>query len=168
MNDLRFAFRQLLKNPGFTAVAVLTLALGIGANTAIFSLVNALLLLSAAWDRRPERTGSCRTHLSRIGIRYPVVPGLPRPARSGHRVFRPCGVSRDRAVSGSWRDRRPSTGSLVSGDYFTVLGTRAVRGRLLLPEDNSALGASRVAVISDRLWKGSFASDPNVIGGTTT
>src|SRR6266699_2270112 len=166
MNDLKFAFRQLLKNPGFAVVAVLTLALGIGANTAIFSLVNALLLRPLPGIEDPNELVLVGRTYHGSGfdtLSFPDFSDL-RDQATGFSGLAAC--RRTDLHLGHGETAVRVRGSLVSGDYFTVLGTRAVRGRLLLPEDNSALGASRVAVISDRLWKESFASDPNVIGGT--
>ena len=172
MNDLKFAFRQLLKTPGFTAVAVLTLALGIGANTAIFSLVNGVLLkplpypepdrLVTLWERSPQR-----------GIEQERVSGpnyLDWRAQNS--------VLADLAASPGWvgsedfnlvlRDTTIKVpGSYTSASLFTTLGTKPLLGRTLLPEEDRK-GGPRVAVLSYGLWQRHFAGDSNVIGQTLT
>ena len=170
MNDLRFAFRQLLKNPGFTAVAVLTLALGIGANTAIFSIIHGVLLkplpypapdrLVTLWERSPQR-----------GVEQERVSG---PNYLDWRAQNT--VLSELAVSPGWEGSesfnlvlRDTTAkvpaSYTSASLFTTLGTKPLLGRTFFPEEDQRQG-NRVAVLGHGLWQRHFASDSNVIGQT--
>lgn len=172
MNDLKFAIRQSLKNPGFTAVAVLTLALGIGANTAIFSVINGVLLkplpypepdqLVTLWERSPER-----------GVEQERVSG---PNYLDWRVQNT--VFSEMAVSPGWEGSdnfnlvlRDTTAkvhaSYTSASLFTTLGTKPLLGRTLLPEEDQKEG-NRAAVLGYGLWQRHFNGDPNVIGQTLT
>ena len=172
MNDLRYAMRQLPKNPGFTAVAVLTLALGIGANTAMFSIINGVLLrplpypeperLVTLWERSPQR-----------GIEQERVSG---PDFLDWRAQNT--VLSDMAVSPGWDGVEtfnlvlPDTTAKVCANYtsaslFSTLGTRPLIGRALLPEEDRKEG-NRVAVLSHGLWQRHFGGDSNVIGRTLT
>jgi len=159
MNDLKFALRQLLKNPGFTAVAVLTLALGIGANTAIFSLIDHVMLRLLP-VRNPQE--------------LVVLPGnfsYPRYARLRdlNTVFSETfGVHVLPNMEVSLAGQLPvrATGELVSGSYFNALGVDAVLGRTLLPEDDRAPESSPVAVISYGFWKRALGGATDVLGKT--
>ncbi|HXP61060.1 MAG TPA: ABC transporter permease [Dongiaceae bacterium] len=172
MNDLRFAFRQLVKNPGFTAVAVLTLALGIGANTAIFSVINGVLLkplpypapnqLVALWERSPER-----------GIERERVSG-PNYLdwRAQNTVFSEMAVTPGWEGSESFNLVLQDTTAKVRAGYtsarlFTTLGTKPLLGRTLLPEEDQK-GGNPATVLSYGLWQRLFAGDSNVIGQTLT
>src|SRR6266496_5663337 len=130
MNDLKFAFRQLLKNPGFTAVAVLTLALGIGANTAIFSLINAILMRPLPGVAEPE--GLVRlTHGSFSYAKFEALKAQQIFAKT-------VAFDLDRLpaeVNGAMQSTRVM---LVSGDYFAALGVSALLGRTITPEDDQA------------------------------
>jgi predicted permease len=166
MNDLRYAFRQLLKNPGFTAVAVLTLALGIGANTAIFSVLDAVLLKMLP-VKNPEQlvvlnhAGGDR---SGNGFPYPVFERL----RDGNRAFS------DLFAVSTWPEstttingqEEPLPGGvlLVSGNYYDALGIKPWLGRLIFAEDNPVLGGHPVAVLSYGFWQRKFGGDPSAIG----
>jgi predicted permease len=167
LKDIRFAFRRLLKSPGFTLVAMASLALGIGANTAIFSLVNTVLLrpLPAA---RPERLVSVSVSGrddSMLAFSYPtyldfrdrneVLSGLFAERLS------PMSLSRGGNNQRIW-------GYLVTGNYFDVLGVKAMRGRAFTPEEDRARLASPVAVVSHGCWQRRFGSDPNLIGQDIT
>ncbi len=169
MNDLRFALRQLLKHPGFTAVAVLILALGIGANTAIFSVINGVLFkplpyphadrLVTLWERAPDR-----------GIEQERVSG-PNYLdwRDQNTLFS------DMAVSPGWDDSdfnvvlRDGTvnvrGSYASSSLFTTLGGAPLLGRTFLPEEDQKEG-NRVAVLGYGLWERQFGGDSNILGRT--
>jgi predicted permease len=158
-HDLRFALRVLAKSPAFASTVVLSLALGIGANTAIFSLIDAALLKLLP-VRQPERLVQFR------GIDY----WFPYPAfqqfRDHNRVF--SGVfafasigNVDFEVNGHGEI---ASGQVVSGDYFSVLGLNAILGRAITPEDDKVAGAGPVAVISYSYWQRRFARDPGVIG----
>jgi predicted permease len=171
--DLRHGLRLLGNNPGFTTVAVLTLALGIGANAAIWSVVDGVLLSPLPY-RDPGR-------LVRV---YHANPG--QGVEDG--AFSPQDFDdlvRAAAAGGSWESlaawwftpglsgmnltgegepRRLAT-AMVSRDFFSTLGVAAARGRTLSPEENVP-GADRVAVLSDRLWRQAFGADPGIAGRT--
>jgi predicted permease len=167
--DLRYAFRTLRRSPGFTTVAILSLALGIGANTAIFSLLDALVLkmLPVAnpqelWAlARASGSGKARTAQS-----YPLYVLWRDHNRSTGSL----------AASGTtiWRDTSPGsdraarTGEFVSGNYFDVLGVRPLIGRTIAPADDSIEGVGglqgAVAMLSYRYWSGAFHREPEVLG----
>jgi predicted permease len=176
--DLRYGFRGLLKRKAFAAVAVLTLALGIGANTAIFTLVNAVLLKTLPVSNPQELV-----LFSDITGEGTSVEDTPRSGTwsrfsyASYKYFRDHNDSfQDLAAlrSGTTRlsVRRTdsqanatarSSGHLVSGNYFSVLGVRAMRGRVLTPEDDKP-GAEPAAVISHRYWEKELNSDASVVG----
>ena len=170
--NIRYALRQLRKYPGFTLVAVVTLALGIGANSAIFSLVDQVLLrrLPVA---EPDRlvllkfSGSDTGHTSSYGgdqqeyFSYPMY----RDLRDQNSMFSGMLCMFKAQVGVQWHNTPTLANSeLVSGNYFTVLGLKPALGRLFVPEDSATHGASPVAVLSYRYWTQHFASDPSVIG----
>ena len=170
--DLRFAARMLRKNPGFTAVAALTLALGIGANTAIFTMVDTLLfrplpvrnpheLTFLTFPRdashfEPEFSGLefRQVHDQTSGVfsdvEAMVLGGLSGPAS------RPDGITVD-AIT------RPAQPLFVTGNFFQMLGIRPYLGRLILPSEGNIPGGDPVVVLSFRCWKTRFHSDPGVI-----
>jgi putative ABC transport system permease protein len=169
--DLRYALRQFGRTPGFTAAAVLTLALGIGANAAIFSLVDQVLLKRLPVDE-PERlvmlkfTGSDTGHTSSYGgdgqqyFSYPMY----RDLRDQNRVFSGMLTMFPTQVGIQWRNTPSLANSeLVSGNYFSLLGVRPALGRLFVSEDSAAAGASPFLVVSYRFWKQRLGSDPGVI-----
>jgi macrolide transport system ATP-binding/permease protein len=166
LEDLRFAFRSLGKNPSFTALAVTSLALGIGANTTIFTLVNALFLRPLPVER-PETLVSIYT-------RDPKNPGmLPssypnfRDYRDHNQVFSSLLLYTSLGLSLTGRgDPTPLLGQIVSGDYFSTLGVRMALGRGFTPDEDRVPGANPVAVISYGLWTRHFAADPHVLGQT--
>ncbi|MBO0859356.1 MAG: ABC transporter permease [Chloracidobacterium sp.] len=164
--DLRYGARMLLKHPGFTCVAALTLALGIGANTAIFSLIDAVLLKTLPVDN-PERL----VLLGRA-LRGKTVAQFPYRAYkqirdqngvlSGLLAYHPLRLS----VSVDNQPEPAVAGQLVSGNYYSVLGVNAALGRTIGPDDDRAPGESFVCVISYSYWGRRFASDPAVVGKT--
>ena len=148
MNDLKFAFRQLIKNPGFTAVAVLTLALGIGANTAIFNLLDAIVLRSLP-VREPGQLFFVTTGGSVSGLSYATVEHLQRDAAEVGPVF----AYRSTKVRLNTPNQTDVTiNQLVSGNYFRSLGLSAVAGRTLGAEDDRS-EAPPAAVISYGCWE---------------
>jgi predicted permease len=171
--DLRFAFRTLAASPGFTAVAALTLALGIGANTAIFTLMDQVMfrLLPV---KEPERlvvldgpgpfNGSTHSHSQTLTeLSHPMFVGL----RDKSDAFRGVLAQYTTAVhltEGGHTER--ADGVLVSGTYFDVLGLAAAAGRLLTPDDDRTPGAHPVLVLSHGYWTRRFAADPSVVGRT--
>ena len=175
--DLHFSSRMLRRKPGFKVVVALTLALGIGANTAIFSLINAVLLKSLPVCE-PERL-----FVFGEGLSQGISTGISRGAwqmfsyplfvqfQKNNQVFEDlCAVqsfqSKLSVKIGEFQSSLPenSTGTLVSGNYFSVLGVTAFLGRTLSPQDNHVPGGHSVAVISYRYWSRKFAQDPLVVG----
>ena len=158
-NDLRYALRQLLKNPGFAAVVVLILALGIGANTAIFQLLDAVRLRSLP-IQNPQELTEVRIVGGNggMGLNPGKYGGLTRPIwqeiRESQQAFSGVfawTIAELRVGKGS--ELRRANGIRVSGDFFRVLGVRPWQGRLLLPEDEMACPPSR-AVVSYSYWQG--------------
>lgn len=173
IRDLHYGVRMLRQSPGFTAVAVLSLALGIGANTAIFSLVDAVLLRLL-----PVKDPDSLVAISRTTERgspdvfsYPMFEHLRDEAEGVSGVLASSGASRWTISfddAGSEGVREQVTGALVSGNYFPVLGINAVHGRTLTTEDNRTPGGHPVAVISHGYWQRRFGLDPSVLGKTFT
>ncbi|HEX8695201.1 MAG TPA: ABC transporter permease [Longimicrobium sp.] len=161
LQDLRYAVRTLAKSPGFALAAVLTLALGIGANTAVFSAANALLL-------RPP-PGSEPGRLVRVyrGSHSPLSPGELRYVREHNRTLEGLFGERRAVVAlNTARGNERAVVELVNGNYFTLLGVPAARGRVFTPAEDSVPGVSPVAVLSHRWWKARFGADPAVVGRT--
>jgi putative ABC transport system permease protein len=166
--ELRFAARSLARNPAFTAVAVLTLALGIGANTAIFSVVNAVLLrpLPVAEPSRLVTVFHFYPSLGNLeaGMAVPTFVEMGERARSFSGVATQTGWGVNAAGEGGGEPER-LTGALVTGGYFSTLGVPAAVGRALLPADAEGDG-QRVVVLSDGLWRRRYGADPGVVGRT--
>ena len=167
MNDLRFAFRQLLKNPGFTAVAVITLALGVGATTAIFSIVNGVLLRPLPYAE-PDRLvriysefpGFPNGGLRRFSVSVPEYFDLVRETKSWESLD--AWVTGGVNLSGDSQPTR-ATASAVTGGLFGSLGARPLLGRGIAPEDDLP-GGAQVAVISHGLWQRAFGGDQGIVG----
>lgn len=162
--DLRFAWRMLVKNPFFTAMVVLTLALGIGLNTAVFSVVEGLLLRPTPGVR--DDASLVQLYRSYPGMLYGSnsVPHYLRLQERTTDVFE--GVADFSFTTLNITvDERPMTvfAQMVSPNYFTLLGVTAARGRLFTP-DETAHGAHPIAVLSDGAWRSLFAADPAVVG----
>jgi len=158
--DIRFAARGLLKRPGFTVVAVLTLALGIGANTAIFSVVNATLMRTQPVSD-PDRLVFVFNGPAGSVFSYPDYVAV----RDQNNVLD--GLIAWGGITASLNSNDQTdlvTGAIVTGNFFDVLGVRAQLGRVITTEDDKTPGAHPVAVISQGLWQGRFAGDPNIIG----
>jgi ABC-type antimicrobial peptide transport system permease subunit len=168
--DIRFGARMLAKHPGFTAIAVLTLALGIGANTAIFSLVKQVLLTRLPVQDPSELVvlrspGPMRGHVWSDGdeaqsFSYPMYKGL----RDSNSVF--SGVLARFAIPASIASHGQTergSGELVSGNYFEVLGVRPALGRLFTLDDDRVAGAQPVVVLSHAYWTRRFGGDPSVL-----
>src|SRR5690349_10282695 len=168
LQDVRYGLRQLRRNPGFTAVAVLTLALGIGANTAIFSLVDAVLLKMLP-VQKPEQlyrlTSISNEGRTNDAFSYPTFKLLEanNQTLSGLIAFRPLG-NVDFVVSGNAELAR---GQAVSGGYFTTLGVKPILGRTITAEDDSR-GASSVVAIIHGYCTRRFSRDPPVVGPAIT
>jgi predicted permease len=172
LQDLRHGVRLLWRSPGFTSVAVLSLALGIGANTAIFTLVDAVVLKTLPVDE-PERLvvlERVNTRGERSNIPYQLFEALRAPDRVFSGVFA--------ALDGTYRLEMEGQGSdveadrlhvqAVSGEYFQVLGVRAALGRALAMEDDRMARSEPVAVMSYGFWQRRFAGDASVIGQRIT
>ncbi len=165
--DIRYGIRMLRKNPGFTFVAVLTLALGIGANTAIFSLIDALLLKPLPGVQDPQQLVLV-TDNGWASLPYPLYAHLHDSSQSLSGLFASSGVRKGKMkVTGSGEVKAESVWSQpVSGNFFSVLGTPAALGRMLTPNDDRAGDPQSVAVISFDFWRRRFGQDPAVIGKT--
>lgn len=173
LQDLRYGLRMLAKNPGFTLIAILTLALGIGANTAIFSLLNQVLLRRLP-VRDPEELvvlkspGPKRGHVWSDGddseiFSYPLYKGLAKNKAVFDGVI--ARYEFDAAVASRGQTERGS-GELVSGNYFEVLGVRPALGRVLSPADDDVQGAHPVLVLSHSYWTRHFGGDAGALNQT--
>lgn len=162
--DVRYAMRMLRKNPVFAIVAILTLGLGIGANTAIFTLINAIMLRSLP-VKNPEQL----VFFSRSNIEGKDWPSFPYPFYREVRdrntvldgVICQSGMAPSLSVNGS---SERVNGELVSGNFYDVLGIRPYIGRLFTTDDDRLPGAHPVVVLSYGFWKRRFGSDPAVVG----
>jgi len=163
--DLRLAIRRLRQNPGFSLVAILTLALGIGANTAIFSIINAALLRHLPVAHGAELVSINETMGSDTVpmISFPNYRDLRdrNTVLSGLAAYRllPASVGLPGQNQRVW-------GNLVTGNYFDVLGVNAARGRVFRPDDDVRPGGHPVAVLSWSGWQKHFGGDPGVVGRT--
>lgn len=162
--DLIVSFRRLRSSPGFTAAAIVTLALGIGANTTIFSLVNAVVFRPFGVERQNELVFF---NMKTAKAEYPAV-SYPdyKDYRDRNNVLTGLAMYRIAPMNlsrGAGENSR-AWGYLVSGNYFNLLGVNAIRGRVLRPEDDVNRGGHPVAVISYPCWQKRFASDPNIAG----
>src|SRR5438477_11106946 len=172
LNDLRFALRQLRKAPGFTLVCVLTLALGIGANTAVFSVMNAVLVKSlpvADPDRvvrfntsgAPHRTGTIDSHGT---FSYPVYDALRQQHMALSQVIAYVPLSTGKVAVRYEAEPEEAEGDMVSGNFFSALGVKLVRGRGFTEQDET--NHSAIAVISSYYWTRRFSRSPDVPGMT--
>jgi predicted permease len=167
LDDFAFTFRTLRGNLRFAGAVTLVLALGIGANSAIFSLVDAALFRGLPVDRPEELVRVFSTEPQSIDLRETSYPGYLDlrdnvPAFSGLAAF---GTDIPIHLSSDARLPERVTSSVVSGNFFSVLGARPARGRLILPSDD-ARGAVPVAVLSDAFWKRRFDGDAGIVGAT--
>src|ERR1700733_4233405 len=167
LQDLRYALRQLRKSPGFTAVAVVTLALGIGANTAIFSVVNGVLLrplqfrdpdrIVRVWHVPPPKSFPGMTTFSVSAANYldweKQNHVFDRMAIIAYHGFTITGGGKPEQIDAS----------AVSAGFFPTLGVQPILGRVPSPEEDQA-GGSRVVVLSHRLWQEHFGANPDVVG----
>lgn len=163
--DVRFALRTLTNNPAFTGTALVTLALGIGLNTSVFSLVNGLLLRPHA-VHEPDRLVNLyiaggEGFLSHLPMAYPDVESV----RAAESLSGVTAYSMAPVVIDAGESARSSMGALVTAEYFEVLGVDAALGRVLTPGD-SRPDAEAVAVLAHDAWRRSFGADPSVLGRT--
>jgi predicted permease len=169
VRDVSFGLRTLRRNPGFTAAAFLSLALGIGANTGIFTLVDQLLLRPLPGVRHPEQlvlldwkgSAFAATWGSGNLLSYPACRDLQAQTQFFDGVFcrHPTVVN-----FSAGRQHDPVRADIVSGSYFEVLGVNPERGRLIGPSDDRQPGAHPVVVLSSRYWRSSLGADPNIVG----
>jgi len=171
--DLRYGIRTLVKNPGFTVIAVLTLALGLGANTAIFSLTDQILLRLLPVEN-PKELVVLRSPGPKQGRVWsdgdgasPFSYPLYKEVRDNNNVF--SGLLARFAISlsvaGEGQTER-ANGELVSGNYFEVLGVRPAVGRVFIQDDDRVAGAGQVIVLSHAYWTRHFGADPGILNKT--
>jgi putative ABC transport system permease protein len=172
--DLRYAFRLLIASRGLTAVAVLSLAVGIGANTTIFTFVDALLLkppavadpagLREIWQHNAARGSGIGSHMQ---LSYPDYEFY----RDHNRVFSEMGAVTGETSDVIWNrggEGETLRGSLVSGNFFSVLGLRPALGRAFLAQEDQPATAAPVIVLSHAAWKQRLGADPGILGQTLT
>ncbi|HKQ75451.1 MAG TPA: ABC transporter permease [Blastocatellia bacterium] len=165
--DARYGARMLIKQPGFTLIAILTLALGIGANTAIFSIINAVV-----FRPRPVAQPEQLVEFYKSDARH----RYQNNAYQDFLIFRDQGEAFTGLAAYSLRtfklggadEMEQVIGEMVSGNYFDLLGVKALNGRTFLPEEDQTPGSHPVAVISHGLWSRRFGADPGLIGKTIT
>jgi predicted permease len=173
--DMRYALRLLAKNPGFGAIAVLSLALGIGANTTIFTVINAILLHPlpvkdisrvVQIDTIDTKTLVTAANATKLGMSFPNYQDYARD----NQVFTAvgCTVGPLPLTWSGGAEPKQIFGQLVSANYFDILGMRPAAGRFFLPDEDSKLGGNDVAVLSYSLWANKFGSDPNAVGKVLT
>jgi len=173
LNDLRYGVRQLIKHPAFTIIAIATLALGIGANTAIFSVVNAVLLKPLPFPDPDQLIAFGMSDTRQKGqtdlnsLSYPDFFDF----RDQNRTLASSAVYRDRAFALTSEEGATSVhGAKVSAEFFDVLGIKPKIGRAFVRDDERGGGGTGgfKVIISDDFWKKHFGADPNVIGRTIT
>jgi predicted permease len=170
--DIKYALRILLKNPAFTAIAVISLALGIGANTTIFTVVNAILLNPlpvknisglVQVDTVDAKTTVTQANATKLGMSYPNFQDYARQ----NQIF--AGLACIVTPPLTWSngaEPKQLQGQLVSANYFDIVGLRPVIGRFFFPDEDRKPRGNNVAVVSYTLWKNRFAADSSVIGKT--
>jgi predicted permease len=163
--DFRFGVRMLLKHPGFTAVAVLTLALGVGANTAIFSVVNAVLLRPLPFTEPDRLVSIAETHpeLPRAEVAAPDFEDWRRQAQSFTDMAAWSLKDWGKTALTEAGEPEQLQSTCVTPNLFPLLGVSPALGRNILPEENQP-GHDRVAIVSYGLWRRRFAADPNLVG----
>jgi len=162
IQDLRFGVRMMAKSPGFAAVAILTLALGIGANTALFSVVNGVLLnpLPYADPEQLVTLAESKPNFDSGSISFPHF----RDWRKGNRTFSMMGISRSYSYSMTGRGEAEQVGAeFISSDYLAVLGVKPVIGRLFR-EGEDEIGANPIVLIGEGFWNRKFGGSPDIVG----
>jgi len=170
--DLRFAVRMLLKNRGFSAIAILSLALGFGLNTTIFTVVNAILLNPlpvrdvgrlVSLDNIDTKTKFTQARAEKLGMSFPNYQDFRRQ----NEVFTDLATWQQIPLTWSGgAEPRQVQAYIVSANYFDVLGLNPVAGRFFLPDEDTKPSSNTVAVISYALWANKFGADPNIVGRT--
>ncbi len=167
LQDLRYALRQLRKNPVFAAVAVITLALAVGANTAIFSVVQTVLLAPLPYQQVDRLAMIWSRNRSRGDMEAPVSPGDFAEWKQKNQVFEDIAPSTDDQVTLSGvGEPKLLLGYDVAPNYFRILGVAPRVGRVF-SEDEASSGA-QVAVLSDKIWRNTFHGDPQILGKSIT
>jgi predicted permease len=171
LKDVRYALRVLAKSPAFAVFAVVSLAVGIGANTAVFSVANAILLRPLA-VAAPERLVDVQKHSSEgAGQSFPVSYASFEYMREHNEVMSglACWGEANLSLAGDGGGgAEQAFGMIVSGNYFDVLGVRPARGRFFLPDEDRTPDAHPVAVLSYGMWQRRFGGDPAIVGGSIT
>src|SRR6516165_1054116 len=174
IQDIRFGMRSMRKSPGFSLICVLSLALGIGANTTIFTVVNAILLNPlpvsdisrlVEIDTIDSKTQVTQANTTKLGMSYANCEDFQRQ----NQVF--SGLSCISFAALTWSGKaepKQIAGQLVSANYFDVLGVRPAVGRFFLPDEDTKPGGNNLAVLSHSLWSGKLGSDRDIIGKTLT
>jgi macrolide transport system ATP-binding/permease protein len=167
LQDLRFGFRMLRRSPGFSALAILCLTLGIGANAAVFSWIEGILFRPYPAVTHQEQllalAGTARGESGHTAISWPDFADLQRNCTLFDAFF----VSKIMGTTLSIGDRAEvTTGSIVSANYFDAIGVHPILGRGFEPGEDAGRNAHPVTVISYQLWKGRFKGDPQIIGKT--
>jgi predicted permease len=173
--DIRYAVRMLTKNPAFSAIAILSLALGIGANTTIFTVVNAILLnplpVKDASRVMELDTVDTKTHVTtantvKLGMSYPNFQDYARQTQLFSAMT--CLVGPLPLTWSGGAEPRQLQAQMVSASYFDLLGVRPAAGRFFLPDEDTKPGGNNVAVLSYSLWTNKFGANPNTIGQVLT
>ena len=166
LQDCRYSLRVLGKSPGFTAVVVLILAIGIGASTAIFSVVNIIMLRPLPLVQPEELVACVSTHVEQNITRGTVAYPDYLDWKAQGDIFQSAALYTDPPFDLAGDDRPERVhGAAVSEGFFTVLSAPPLLGRVFLPEDHKP-GSDKVVILSQSLWKRRFGSDPKVIGRT--
>jgi macrolide transport system ATP-binding/permease protein len=166
LRDLRLAWRLFIKNPGFTAIVVTTLALGIGLNTAVFSAVDALLLRPLPGVRAPERVVQLyRSWPGGMDYGSNSVPHYQSIRERTQDVFTDVAAwdFEGFSITIAGRPQR-AFGQMVSANFFSLLGVEPIKGRFFLPEEDIGRGAHPVAVLAEPTWRTMFGADPAITG----
>jgi predicted permease len=168
--DVRFGLRMLWKNPGFTAVAVLTLALGIGANTAIFTVINTLLLRSLPVTNPGELVSLAVVGRDRpsYNFSFPLYEQFRDHSRNVAGIFAAGGIPKRRMIASGFGGTETEfvRAQEVTGNFFSLLGVSAVIGRTFTADDDKAGNPQPVAVLSHAFWERRFGADPSVVAKT--
>ena len=175
LQDIRYALRMLIKNPGFSAIAILSLALGIGANTTIFTVVNAVLLNPlpvkdiarvVEVDTVDTKTRVTAANATKLGMSYMNFKDYARQTQIFSSMT--CLAGPLPLTWSGGAEPRQLQGQMVSASYFDLLGLRPAAGRFFLPDEDTKPGGNNVAVLSYSLWTNKFGANSNVVGQTIT
>jgi predicted permease len=173
--DVRYAIRMLVKNPGFSAIAILSLALGIGANTTIFTIVNAILLHPlpvkdisrlVEVDTVDTKTRVTAANVTKLGMSYPNCQDYARESQVFAGLV--CFAGPLPLTWSGGTEPKQVLGQMVTANYFEVLGLTPKLGRFFLSDEDTKPGGNNVAVLSYSLWVNKFGSDPSVVGKVMT